>query len=320
VLRAAESVGQHLSELADAGMIGGFTSPATYLPSQATQEARRASLPPEQQLRERLGAALAGLPVAASRLEPFLGDVERARTGPLITAKDLSGTSLGAATQAMLFAADGSWHALLPLKLLERPESGRSQPAAAGSAPIDVARVSQALAHDPGLPMVLGVKAESNRLYATYLREAVSYSLAGAAAIVVLLCIALRSLSRVARVVVPLILSVLCVTAGLALTGHPLGILHVIGLLLIVAVGSNYALFFDRRASEAGEGSLPLTLASLMVANLATVLTFGVLAFSSVPVLSALGTTVAPGTLLALLFSAVLARPLAEAPRAQPAL
>jgi predicted exporter len=57
-----------------------------------------------------------------------------------------------------------------------------------------------------------------------------------------------------------------------------------------------------------------------VVANLATVLTFGVLAFSSVPVLSALGTTVAPGTLLALLFSAVLARPLAEAPRAQPAL
>jgi predicted exporter len=104
-------------------------------------------------------------------------------------------------------------------------------------------------------------------------------------------------------------LSVLAVAGGLCAAGQALTILHVIGMLLIVAVGSNYALFFDRRTAAASEGSLPLTLASLVVANLATVLAFGVLAFSSVPVLAALGQTVAPGTLLALLFSAVLARP-----------
>jgi predicted exporter len=46
------------------------------------------------------------------------------------------------------------------------------------------------------------------------------------------------------------------------------------------------------------------------VANLATVIAFGVLAFSSVPVLADLGSTVAPGTLLALLFAAMLASPL----------
>jgi predicted exporter len=88
------------------------------------------------------------------------------------------------------------------------------------------------------------------------------------------------------------------------LVGQQLTILHLIGMLLIVAVGSNYALFFDRSSHG---GSAPLTLASLVVANTATVLGFGVLAFSSVPVLSALGTTVAPGAFLALVFSAVLA-------------
>ena len=56
---------------------------------------------------------------------------------------------------------------------------------------------------------------------------------------------------------------------------------------------------------------MPRTLASLAVANLATVIGFGVLAFSSVPVLAALGRTVAPGALLALLFSAMLSRPAA---------
>ena len=35
-----------------------------------------------------------------------------------------------------------------------------------------------------------------------------------------------------------------------ALAGIRLTILHLIGMLLIVAVGSNYALFFDRRAAD----------------------------------------------------------------------
>ena len=50
-------------------------------------------------------------------------------------------------------------------------------------------------------------------------------------------------------------------------------------------------------------------MASLLVANVTTVTGFGVLAFSSVPVLSAVGSTVAPGAFLALVFSALLAEP-----------
>jgi len=108
---------------------------------------------------------------------------------------------------------------------------------------------------------------------------------------------------------------VLTVAAAFAALGHALTILHVVGMLLIVAVGSNYALFFDRAGVHPAEGSLPLTLASLLVANLATVIGFGVLAFSSVPVLADLGSTVAPGTLIALLFAAMLAPPV---PRTTP--
>jgi predicted exporter len=56
-------------------------------------------------------------------------------------------------------------------------------------------------------------------------------------------------------------------------------------------------------------GGEPLTLASLVIANASTVIGFGLLSFSQVPVLVALGTTVAPGAFLALLFAAVLAPP-----------
>jgi predicted exporter len=115
-----------------------------------------------------------------------------------------------------------------------------------------------------------------------------------------------RSPDRALRIVAPLVLAVLVVAGGLALAGERLGILHIVGMLLIVAVGSNYALFFDRLANHA-HADVPRTLASLAIANLATVIGFGVLAFSSVPVLAALGRTTAPGALLALLFAALLA-------------
>ena len=51
------------------------------------------------------------------------------------------------------------------------------------------------------------------------------------------------------------------------------------------------------------------TLASLVIANASTVIGFGLLSFSQVPVLVALGTTVAPGAFLALLFGVLLAAP-----------
>jgi predicted exporter len=47
---------------------------------------------------------------------------------------------------------------------------------------------------------------------------------------------------------------------------------------------------------------------SLLFANESTVIGFGLLAFSSVPLLHAIGLTVATGTVLALAFSAALSR------------
>jgi predicted exporter len=158
------------------------------------------------------------------------------------------------------------------------------------------------------LPHVLLVdmKAESDSLYSGYLREAITLSLGGLAAIVALLLV-FRPPMRVLRIVAPLAAAVITVTAGLAACGQQLIILHLVGLLLVVAVGSNYALFFDR--ADPGTPMPPRTLASMLFANLTTVAGFGVLAFSKVSLLQALGVTVAPGVILALVYSAIFARP-----------
>jgi predicted exporter len=285
-------------------VISGYESPALYLPSQALQRERQRSLPAPAQLWSNLQQALEGLPLRATRLAPFMHDVQAARQGPLLTRRDLTGTSFASLVDSLLVRAGGRWQALLPLSApTSGPDAGR----------IDFALVRQAVATAaPGAATVLDLKGEANALYATYLREAVRLALVGLAAITVLLLLTLRSPLRVLRILLPLAAAVLTVAAGLTLCGQQLTLLHVIGMLLIIAVGSNYALFFDAGAHAGASRSV--TLASLTVANGATVLGFGVLAFSSVPVLRDLGSTVAPGAFLALVFAALLARrqPVAE--------
>jgi predicted exporter len=298
VLRGAELAASALQPLLDAKIIGSFDSPANYLPSMAAQEARRDSLPNAAQLRDNLRRASAGLAVSYEHLQPFLEDVEATRHGPLLSARDLSGTSLNAGFESMILHQKERWNALLPLHAVQ---AGRE---------IDLPRVAAALqgAH-LGTARVLDLKRESDDLYADYLGEAIRLSLAGFAAVAVLLIVALRSVLRVALVLCPLILAVLVVAAALAVCGVQLTILHLVGMLLIVAVGSNYALFFDRQSHAGERGSQPVTLASLAIANAGTVIGFGLLSFSGVPVLVALGCSVAPGAFLALVFSALLAQP-----------
>jgi predicted exporter len=295
-LRGAEQAGEALRPLVDARVIGGFDTPVNYLPSLETQTARRDSLPDAATLRDNLRRATAGLPLQSERLLPFAADIEAARQAGLISRRDLQGSSLGSAFDALIMQQKQRWNALLPLH------------AAAPGQAIDTARVLAALKLARlDEARVLDLKQESDALYSSYLAEAIHLSLAGFGALVVLLLLALRSVARVARVLAPLALAVLVVAATLAACGVQLTILHLVGMLLIVAVGSNYALFIDRQAGLHEAGGEPLTLASLAIANICTVIGFGLLSFSQVPVLVALGSTVAPGALLALLFAAALA-------------
>ena len=305
-LAAAEAVTARLEGLVDAGVIGGFESPTHYLPSRATQRARQASLPPSAELATRLDEALKGLPVSASRLAPFLHDAEAARTAAPLTRTDFAGTPLAPALDALLDVDAVGATAFLPLTPADSGELSRSA----------IARLRTTVATAaPGEAQLLDLKSQADRVYAGYLRQAAVLSLAGFAAIVLLLLAAGLAPARVLRVVAPLALAVLAVAGLLVALRERLGILHIVGMLLIVAVGSNYALFFDRMAHRPAAAA-PLTLASLLVANLATVIGFGVLASSNVPVLAALGRTVAPGALLALLFAALISQSAPAAPGA----
>ncbi len=314
-LRAAEAAGQRLDALVEQGLLAGYETPVRLLPSVAAQQRRLASLPEREALLARLAEATAGGPLAPGRLAPFVDEVQAARTVAPIERAALDGLPITPAIDALLFARRaGGYSALMPLRPTPAP-GGLGSDAASGAprsdaAPgvLDAARVRTALqglspTHDI---QVVDIGPELASLYRGYLHEAFVQVALGALAVVALLALYLRSARRLVTVCQPLAIAVLLTLAGLSLAGVALGILHLVGLLLVVAVGSNYTLFFDqlRRQGQVDED----TLASLLLANLTTVISFGLIALSEIPALSAIGRVVAPGALLALLLAAAFAR------------
>ncbi len=291
VLQRVESLTPRLDALLAQGLIGGYDSPTRFLPSERTQRSRQAALPDADLLRERLAEAQVGSPLPASRLEPFIQAVAAARDQPLLHAEDLKGSGLDLLVGALLMEASDGWRAVLPL----HPASDQQ------GSDLDGERVAQALAETDAL--FIDLKGELDGLYDSYLGEAVWLSLAGVVLVLLLLAVTMRSVRRLLSVLLPLALAVVLLIAGLHLSGERLHLLHLVGLLLVVAVGSNYGLFFDRTA--AGQGLEPSTLSAMAVANLTTVIGFGMLSFSTVPVLHAIGITVGPGALLAFVLAAM---------------
>jgi predicted exporter len=289
VLRASESVAAVLRNASRAGLLEAYDSPANYLPSREAQRARQAALPEPADLRRNLQQALKGLPYRPEAFEPFLRDAAAARAMPPVDRNSLRDTNLALKVDTLLVRRGPGWAAMLPLRGVT-----------------DAAGIVREIGALSGAPAVLlDLKGESDRLYGDYRREALTHSLLGAAAIVALLFLGLRSPRRVFDVLAPLAAAVV-ITTGVLAAGGQLSIFHLVGLLLVVAVGSNYSLFFDRHSLSGPDRER--TVVSVVFACVSTIIGFGLLSFSSVPVLNAIGSTVGIGAALALVCSAILSR------------
>jgi predicted exporter len=287
-LEAAEDIGFRLQKAVDNRALEGFDSPAKYLPSATIQRTRQSALPATDVLRERLMDASRGLPFRTGLFEPFIRDIAAPKTQPLLTRDDLRDTAAALKVDSLLVKRDEGFLVMVPLRGVRDAEAVAAEVAT-------VARWE---------PMLIDLKRETDALYGSYRAEAFRNALAGVAAIVLLLAVTLRSPGRIISVVLPLAAAVIITCALTLLTGTRLSIFHLVGLLLVVAVGSNYSLFFDRIAAASQDRDR--TLVSLLFANLSTVIGFGVLSLSSVPILREIGGTVAVGAVLSLALSAIL--------------
>ena len=126
-----------------------------------------------------------------------------------------------------------------------------------------------------------------NRVFSQYRISAMHLSLAGLA-LVGLSVFAIYGLRRGLRVFSIPVGACLCSLGLLGLMGQTLNLFHLLGAFLGVCLSHNYAIFSTENSLR-GEGMPP----SIRLSGLTTALSFGVLAFSHIAVVSALGVTVA---------------------------
>lgn len=276
VLALSERVASRLRKLVADHAVDGFELPSRYLPSVATQRARQSRLPDRGDLQASLQRAMQDLPFRAGVFAPFVADVEAARALPPLTPAGFEQSPLGARLQSMLVQQGDGWVGLGTL-------SGVNDPAAF----VQLSRDTHGAVH------LLDLKASTESLVVAY-RHRILLALGVAA---LLLCVAvtlaLRSPRRALHVLGPMALATLLVLVVLRVAGIPLSLFHLVSLTLAAGLGLHYALFFERRTGDEREDLR--TLHATLVCVASALLVFGVLALSSVPVLRAIGLTVALG-------------------------
>jgi len=289
VLLAIEKLTPRLQSLVSAGLIDTFDAPTQYLPSMARQRARQKGLPQRGDLQENLLQALAGLPFKRTVFRPFLDGVEESRGLSPLGPEDLADTMLGLRMSSTLYRKDGAWIGLVLLSGVTNHK--------------EVARWFSV--QDLGAAHYVNIKVEMDRLVANYRNEALKRLAWGAGVILVVLWLGLRSPGRVFRVVLPVALAIVVDVFVLTALGKQLSLFHLVSLLLVVGIGLDYSLFFSRPDDELLIRGR--TLHAVLVCAGSTVAVFGILALSEIPVLDAIGTTVAIGVAASLITASILA-------------
>ncbi len=290
VLALSEQVGPRIDALVSEGAIDAAELPSRYLPSLATQRARQSALPDRDSLLIALSAAQQDLPFRADLFMPFVDDVERARSLPLLTPERFASSPLGARLAAMLVEREGQWLGLGTLIGMH-----------------DAAAFAALARETGGRVRLLDLKGASESLVASY-RERILHAFAIAIVLLVAtVFVAFRDLRRAWHVLAPMTLATILVLAVLRFGGVSLSLFHLVALTLAAGLGLHYALFFERKVPDEAEARR--TLHATLVCVISALLVFALLAWSSLPVLRAIGLTVSLGVGFHFCLSILMARP-----------
>ena len=283
LLQLSEQLELPLLKLQQEKRLEAFDLPSNYLPSHSRQLMRQLNLPKKAYLTQQLAQASEGLPFKTGLFKPFIDAVEASRHLSPISPQALQGTPFGLRLDSLLSQRGNSWRGFIPLRGVSDAES------------------LQGLAKEWGDAVsYLDLSADSSALVSAYRDEALYLSGLGIIGALLVLMQQLP-LRRVWRVVTPVAAAMLVTATLLLWFGHPLSLFHIIALLLVMGIGLDYALFIER--TPLSHYHFSATAHALLICNITTLVVFGLLAFTEIQVLQAIGQTVAIGALLSLLFS-----------------
>ena len=260
VLQLSEYLEPGLDSLVAAGILEGFDMAAHFVPSRQQQSLRKAQLQEVDSIRQNLVTALADFPFRDNVFDPAIEDIRALDSLAPLDITRLQGTPIGKKLDPLLFDfEDGAAGVIL---LHDVRDEAAMQRFADNHEEVHYMRLRSA----------------STALVAKSVNR-VALSMVVCVMIIYLsLAIGFKSLARPLKIMVPTLSAALTVAAILVFSGHPLSIFHLISLLLVVGLGLDYALFFNRLAENDDEWDT--TFKSIWVCGITTMLVFGVLSLS----------------------------------------
>jgi predicted exporter len=163
----------------------------------------------------------------------------------------------------------------------------------------ELAALARAL---PGVAFV-DKAASVSRLFGAYRVDSALW-LAGALILVLVLLVCRYGIRGGVRVLMPVVLAIALALSAFGYAGVPLTLFNWLALMLVLCVGVNYAVFLREGCAREG-ADLGAVWTGVVLSATTTLLSFGLLAMSSMPVLKTFGATLALGVAVSALLAPI---------------
>jgi predicted exporter len=276
-----EQVQARLAAEIAAGHLDGARSLHSLLWSEGLQRRNLDTLRADPTLPARLDAAFQQAGFRAGAFAPF--GAALAAPPPPLTLQDLRASPLAGLASTLVMDLGGRTGAVAYLRGVR-----------------DEAAVRASLSDLPDVHW-FEQRAFLNEIFARFRDQTVRQAALGSLLVLPILVLRYRALRRALAAFLPSVLAALVVLSCFAVTGHEIGLLHVVSLLVVMGMGVDYGIYLvDSVRSHRAFGA---TMISILLCCLSTLFTFGTLALSSHPALRAIGLTSGLGVALSLLFA-----------------
>jgi len=291
VLLASEKIEKSLNELKDLEIISSIWSPSQILPSSEVQYQRQLSLPSSKELKQNTEKALKGLPFRLAAFEAWVKLVETSRDLEPVGYDEILSTPLAVILRQGLFKYQNQWVGVV------RVGGVRSN-----------AELHNWLALHPDVKSsYVEIKRATEHLLNEYRKTTFERLIVVVIFLGIVVLLWSRSIHDTIWVLLPVGIGILSGIAMPLLMGTAINVFHLLALLLVLGMGLDYSLFFNR--TNGGKLEQQQRFHAISISALTTSSAFLVLAFSSVPVLAGMGQTVSSGILGCFLSSWLLACP-----------
>jgi len=277
VLQSSENINQKLQELQALGVVSTIWSPTQILPSKQRQRQRQQALPTKQQLSMNVEKALKELPFRPSAFASWIESVEKSHELKPLDYDAIASTPLASLLRQGLFQHDDLWISTIRISGVRSNEE-----------------LNMWLNRNPEIKKNhVEIKQATEHLLIEYRTSTFEQFLGVAIFLSIIILLWSRNVIKTVWILLPVSIGILSGLAMPLYLGTAINIFHLLALLLVLGMGIDYSLFFNRPVKDVLEKQQ--TVHAISISAVTTSAAFLILAISPVPVMAAMGQTVATG-------------------------